>query len=334
MPSDDRTPQALQALLAPRDVFRSAVATTLEEVRGYIEAQSDVTGDANDQLAAELGFVGAQHLDLSRLTSVVTALPTTNHKHTGTVERAFRVLAEVADLPDDAFVVTVPPGGSLVGEVASTLANLGRAAGAGRVVDFARSGRYRASEHKAYLEGYPFARWGPGERQMAPPLVVEVEGCDLLAPGLAQFLDGDLKLVLLVRGDAPPAALVRLITPGVFVAQSADLSHLDSLAAWEGSGIAAVMSASAARFLHDPATSGGLAARLTVSDLPASPPKRPIGSLTVQQLRQELEQLQALSTVGVGVVATGAEAQESAPADPADKLAAWLLTQADLSGVQ
>jgi hypothetical protein len=41
---------------------------------------------------------------------------------------------------------------------------------------------------------------GPAERLLAPPLVVEVERRDLHAAGLAEYLDGAQKIVLVVDG--------------------------------------------------------------------------------------------------------------------------------------
>ena len=150
--------------------------------------------------------------------------------------------------------------------------------------------------------------------------------------GLSDYLDGRVKIVLIVTEVAPPAPLVRLISPGVFVAQSTDDTPLERLAAWEGPGIVALMSrgAGAARFTHDPGAGAGLAERLTVIELPETPPKRRLGAFTARQQQDELAQLETLHHAGP-VAATSAVLPDAA-ANPVDKLATWLLQQADLSG--
>jgi hypothetical protein len=163
-------------------------------------------------------------------------------------------------------------------------------------------------------------------------VVVELDGADLRAAPLAEFLDGGVKVVLVVRGGAGPAPLVRLVTPRTFVAQDLDGAVLARLAAWSGPGIVAIMPQGSARFTHDP-SAGALGARLTVSEIPVMDPKRRAGPFTAAQQRDELEQLKALQQSG----AAAATPATSGPATPAttaaDQLAAWLLKQADLAGV-
>jgi hypothetical protein len=91
----------------------------------------------------------------------------------------------------------------------------------------------------------------------------------------------------------------------------------------------------AARFVHDPAVAGGLAARLSVTEIPSLDRKRRAGPFTVAQQQEDLEQLEALqSTASAASVASAASAVPGVPpTDPVDKLAAWLLQQADLAGV-
>jgi hypothetical protein len=231
-------------------------------------------------------------------------------------------------------VVDVPAGGDLRAGVARALADLGRAFGAVRTFEVARSGGRRAGEAAAALDGFPYARWSRGERRAAPPLVVAVDGADLRAGVLAEFLDGAQKIVLVVRGPCAPAALVRLVTPGTFVLQSADGTGLDRFAEWGGPGIAALVPDTAARFAHDPA--GGAAAwqRLSVAHLPEGDPRISVGGASGAQQAEELRQLRMLAArpeAPPGAVAVPVAGAAPQAADPADKLAAWLLSQVDLS---
>jgi hypothetical protein len=226
-------------------------------------------------------------------------------------------------------VVELPAGGSLADAVGRALARLGRAFGAAHVVALARSGRYDRAEHEPWLQGYPFARWNRHERQLVPPVIVSLAGADLRPGGLAEFLDGYVKLVLVVRDDvAPPAALVRLITPGTWLAQSHDGSELSGLAAHPGSGVLAWVPVGAAAFVHDPAASPVLSARIQLRSDP-SPPRKGLGGLSARQLAEELRQLEAIA--GLAVAGTTATIQGTS-SDPADRLAAWMLSQATLAG--
>jgi hypothetical protein len=86
-----------------------------------------------------------------------------------------------------------------------------------------------------------------------------------------------------------------------------------------------------ARFVHDPAAGAALAARLVVTETPELDHRKRTGAFTVAQQTEELEQLRALQSAATAATAMPAATAESA--DPVDKLAAWLLRQADLSGV-
>jgi hypothetical protein len=330
MPSDPRTTAALAALQAPRERFQSAVAATLEEVRVYLDTHRAAADDRLAVLAAEFGLVGGRHIDIGRMAGLVTATPGITPATQAVLARALAVLQEVASRGDDGFVVDLPAGESLYGATTDRLAELGRAMGAARVVDAARNGRYRPSEHDRWLARFPFASWSQADRTVAPPVVVEMDGADLRPAGLAEFLDGAARIVLVVRGDTSPAPLVRLVTPRTFVAQTADASVVARLAAADGPGIVALMPDHTARFVHDPAAGSALSDRLVVSEMPDLDHRKRTGAFTVAQQHEELEQLHALQSAAT--VSTAATAL-SAPADPVDKLAAWLLQQADLSGV-
>jgi len=328
MPSDPRTAAAFAALKASRERFQSAVAATLEEVRVYLDTHRSAADDRLAVLAAELGPIGARHIDVGRMAALVAAGPAVAPATQAVLARALDVLREVASRGDDGFVLDVPPGESLFGLVTDRYAELGRAMGAARVVDAARNGRYRPADHDRWLARFPFASWSQAERAVAPPLVIELDGADLRPAGLAEFLDGAARVVLVVRGETSPAPLVRLVTPHTFVAQTADASVIARLAAADGPGIVALMPAGAARFVHDPAAGPVLAARLTVEEIPSPDHRKRSGASSVTQQREELDQLRALRSA-----ATAVPVVPDAPIAPVDKLAAWLLQQADLSGV-
>ena len=231
------------------------------------------------------------------------------------------------------FVVEVAQGENLRDRVAGALEDLGRAFGAARVFEMSKFGRFPDNEHARSLGSFPFHRWSRGERRMAPPLVVSVDGADLRAAGLAEFMDGLEKLVLVVRNESTPVPLVRLITPGTFVQQTVDAADLSQLAGWNGPGVAALVPESAARFVHDPGAGGDAGARLRIESLPEEGRRKPVGGVSVSQQSEELLQLSSLA--GQTSVKQVAEpvATASVSSDPVDKLAAWLLSQADLKNI-
>jgi hypothetical protein len=333
MPSDSRTTTALAALRGPRDTFRSAVAATLEDVRVYLDTHRDEADARLAVLSAELGPIGVRYIDVDRFADLLAVAPSIAPASHEGMRRALEVLEDVASGDDQAYVLELPSGDSLYGKTTERLAELGRAIGAARVADAARHGRYRPAEHDHWLERFPFASWSQAERAVAPPLVIEVNGADLRPAGLAEFLDGTQKIILVVRGETSPAPLVRLVTPRTFVAQVTDEAVLARLAAWNGPGIVGLMPDSAARFVHDPSAGEALAARLAIADVPDLDHKKRTGAFTVAQQREELEQLKALRSAAASTTAPAAPDMAVETSDPVDKLAAFLLQQADLSGV-
>lgn len=332
MPSDPRTERALAALRDRREAFRTALTATVAEVRAYLQTQCTSDEAQVARLGAELGPFATERVDIRRLAALLPDGRSVDPLTAETMERALQTLTDVAAREDDLFLVDVPAGASLRDAVARALEDIGRVFGASRVIELSRTGRYRPAEHARSLGAFPYGRWSRAERQIAPPLVVEVEGRDLNAPGLAEFLDGGQKIVLVVRGDPAPAALVRLIAPNTFVAQSADPAHLDRLAAWNGPGIAALVSEDAAHFVHDPAAGGGVWERLTILRDPERAPRTAVGGISRDQQIADLEQLRALALKPAAPSGDGVRpAAAPAATDPAGKLAAWLLSQADLS---
>lgn len=341
MPFDsDRLEDVRRALAGPIDAFRSALAATLEDIRGDVLTAGAGAGGARAE-GVVLGRFAAGRIDLERFAAVMErSLDVEPPADGGDGMRLAReTLIDLEARADDLLTVDVPAGSSLRDAVASALAGVGRAFGAARVTDRVRAGRYDLEVPAAELMGLPFARWSRTERLRAPPLVVRVAGSDLHADALAEFLDGSLRLVLLVTGPASPAPLARLVTPGTFVLQmvddeSLDLAALTALTAWDGPGIAAVLPDGAARFVHDPAAGRTPAERLTVDALPDAVPEQPIGGISTGQMADQLMHLSSLAAPPVAPkpAATGGQPVTEAPAGPADKLAAWLLGQADLTG--
>jgi hypothetical protein len=161
---------------------------------------------------------------------------------------------------------------------------------------------------------------------------VELQGADLRVGGLEEVLQGMQKLVLLVEGDCPPAALVRLVTPGVFVLQTTDPMELAQLATTSGPGIAALLPEGAARFVHEPRRQGR--GQLAAQYLP-SEHGRAIGRIGSFQQAEEVRWLRQLAEDATAA----SERVESAPAvaavvDPGDRLAAYLLRQTELDPVE
>lgn len=333
MPSDDRLGPAMEAVAAEREVFRSAMAVTIDELSGLLARRRGSHGEGAARRAAELGALGAGRIDAARFAQLFADEALGDPVDVGAVERALEVLTTLAARGEGLHRVKVPPGRPVAEAVGSALGEAGRAFGAAHVAQLARSGGFRAQEHETLLAGYPFERWSRAERRIAPPLVVEVQGGDLAAGGLAAFLDGSVKLVLLVEGPCPPAPLVRLLTPGVLVLQEEDASEFARLAGHAGPAVAALVPGGAACFVHDPASPAG-EPRLRLRKLPEAAPTRRVGAISPFQQAEELALLAALGRAEALEAPPSPRPGDAAPAEgsPADRLAAWLLRQAGLEG--
>lgn len=312
MPFDPRVRQALSGATRSMAPYRSTVSVMRDEIRAALAHSAD---DVQAQrLASQLGPFASNRIDATRLASVLTDRSPLDEASRTQLERAAAALNDLAGLREEAFVVDVPENGDLAATIRERLAVLGRAFAAGR---------------DGASWAFPFARWTKAERMIAPPLIVTVRGGDLRTGALAEFLDGAQKILLIVDGDAPPAPLVRLITPAVFVIQAHDPSELERFWDWPRAGIGAVLPASTARFTHDPAAGQALWQRMTVTSLPAAP-KTAVAGFSATQLLEELRQLEALAArPPVQHESPARVAAENTPAvDPVDRLAAWLLQQA------
>lgn len=338
MPSDEPSVRAIEALAGDRDAFRSAVARAVDEVGGLMEGQ----GSASDgeRAGRSLGPMARGRIDAERFAGLFGGSDTLEPVAREQVEGAHEVLSGIHEAGDDLFRVQLPDGESLRDAVAAATARLGRAFGAARTAELARSGRWRAEDHGGYLEAFPFGMWNRREREIAPPLVVELGGRDLRPAGLCEFVDGTAKIVLVVTGPAPPASLVRLVTPAVAVVQTDDADDLDALADHQGPAVAALFEVGdrVARFVHAPGGDEDPAGRITIGDLPGEDDVLPVGTISRRQQVEELRLLEVLARRAGAAPVSGngagpADAEEDA-GEPADRLAGWLLRQSGLDEVE
>lgn len=341
MRSEARVRLALDSVAGPARAFRAALAGSAEEVRSYLSTYHSSWESRVAAAAAELGPLAAGRIDPARFAALFLEPGAAVDATTVTaIERALETLAGLARRGDDLLHVSVPTGGSLYAAVSEAMAEIGRGFAAARAVAHLRAGGSgngeRVAETSASLGPLPFSRWNRNERRLAPPLVVDVDGADLRAAALAEFMDGRQRILLVVEGECPPVPLVRLIAPGTFVLQTHDGSGLDRLAAWQGPGIAALVPECAVQFVHDPAAGAAPWERLQILSVPERPPRRPVAGLSVAQQVEEMDLLlQSLAARPAGAPAAASPAgAAAATADPADRLASWLLSQVDLSDLR
>lgn len=332
MPSDPRVALALAALKQPTSEFRAAVQGALAQSESFLAAQSSSPEARAEKAGRELGLFGERRLSPERFAALFSRATPLDGASREALERAVSTLRAVTMHGDSLFVAEVTPSRPLGATIDEALAAAGCAFGAIIVSELVRGGRYKAAEHERLLDGAEFRAWNKAERRFAPPLVVEVNGTDLHAGALLDFADGREKLVLVVRGAAPPAALVRCITPGTFVLQTVDGAGLDLLARFEGPAIAALVPEGAAAFMHDPAKGAEPWQRLTVKHLPEAP-KKAIGGTSVWQMGEDLKMLGDLARTPFAV--PGAPGSKAMPAmgagDAVDRLATWLIDSSGLA---
>lgn len=334
MPSDARVLRVLDLLREPIERFRSSITATLEEVRGALAASRSGAEQHVEQLRSQFGPFAATRVDLTRLAAVLQGGRDVDVPSRDRLAAAYETLQDIAARGRALHCVEVASGTAVEVAVSAQLAAIGRAFGAARVAAAARglpmvSGM---SDGQA-LARFPFAAWNSAERRIAPPMVVSVHGGDLNVAALARFLDGGLKILLIVDGPCAPAPLVRLITPNVFVQQAHEVEELEALDQWPGAAICALMPPTSGRFVHDPAGGPELWQRLTVGQARSGRLAR-IGELSATQQEEEILQLEALAARPTPLPVPVAAVASDEGADPADRLAAWLLRQANLAGVE
>lgn len=341
MPSEAPTMEAtlpdlaLDALGTRVQAFHSAVATAEEEIRTYVTHQRGASEFRAEQAIMELGPFSVGRIDPEKFALLLGDKEEIDDEAQGVLNRAEEILNEYATSMDF-HRVAVETGGDLRDVVKDALDHVGQVFGAARAVELARSGLFKAEEHNHFLGHLSFRKWNRAERQLAPPLIVEVEPDDLLPAGLGEFLDGQVKMVLVVKGITTAAPLARLITPGTYVMQTANPSDLAGLASSPHPGVALLFDEERpgqARFVHDPDAGDTPGERITVQHMPEA---ADVGrGRRAPVWLEELEHLQMLARRGS--VAKAAEELVDMPdgedATSADQLAAWLLTQTDLEGI-
>jgi len=333
----------LAALADHRSRFRSAVSAAHDQMAGYLAAHRARTHGHAQVVARELGRFAAGRIDAERFGALFADAHFLTPENAERIERLVGVLSELIASGDELFTCEVPPGGDLHAEVERAIAQAGRVFAAVLAFQAVKSGMYRADLHDEDMRAFPFAKWNRSERLLGMPLVVEVDGADARAEGLADYADGRMAIVLVIRGSSTPAPLVRLVTPGTLVVQAADVAELPPLATCEGAAIAALVPATAARFIHDPRAERSMQARLRVTHVPLDPPRHPLGARSVWQQAEELAQLRTLEQIGhpEAVVAPRSSAAAvqavltAGAGDPdersVDRLAGWLLNEAGLA---
>jgi hypothetical protein len=320
MPSENLTGIAREAIRPRTELFHSAVATTMEQVRGLLAG----TGDTPEDQTIALGNFAAGHVNVERFSSFTRRAAKVEPTAELPIRAAQRALDDLLHMKDNLFVLKLSQGAHLGAQVAERLATIGNAFSAAHVVDLAKRGQFMEDQHGHLLNGLAYADWSKAERALAPGLVIELGGEDFTPSQVAPYLDAGMKMVFVVEGDAPAAALARLVTPGVFVQQTTGDDGLEAFSAFEGTAVAALLPPGAASFVHDPAAGETTYERFTTLDLPREIRKRAIGGISAGQ---QAEDLALLKTLAVVPTPSG-----EAASDPAGKLSAWLLSQTSLAG--
>jgi len=228
-------------------------------------------------------------------------------------------------------IAELRPGDSLDVVIRDALGRLGRVFGLANAIDLARRGGYVPRVHDRALDAWPFELWTQRDRKTVPPLVVVLGPAELNVGPLADVLDGNAHLVLVVVGDAAPTRLIRLVTPRTFVLQTTKADSFSGFTTYVGPAVAALLQGDVASFLHDPDAGKAPWQRIAISSRPANPPRKRIGvQYPVQQL-DELRQLEALAerpSLSTAPIESLAPAGES---DPTERLALWLLNESGVS---
>lgn len=315
----EQTAAALAAIRPRKERFLSAIATTAEEIRSLLSG----AGESSEDQSVALGNFARGHVDVERFSSFTRPAARVDTAAEKPIRAAQRALNDLLHFGDRLFVLQVPAGASLGAEVAGRLATIGDAFAAAHVVDLARRGAYSEDKHGHLLDGLSFSLWSHAERALSPGLVVEVAGADFTPAQAAPYLDAGMKIVFVVDGDAPAAAMSRLVTPGVFVQQTSGTA-LEAFTAFEGTAAAAVLPDGAVEFVHDPQAGETTWERFTTLEFPREIRKRLVGGISPEQQAEDYALLEALS------VLPGPSGE--AASDPAGKLSAWLLSKTNLVG--
>jgi len=336
MPSDERVQRALDALAGRVTTFRAALAAARDEMREHLASHQSVERDRAQAALRALGPFAAGRIDTQRFGALLADERALGPESAAQLAQCADVLDELLARGDAMVVHRVPSGGLLRGAVDAALACAGRAFAAARLFQSIRRGVAPSPVHDSMLRAYPFALWSRAERDLAPPLVVEIDGADLRAEHLVEFLDGGVRIALVVHEPAPPVPLVRLIAPSVLVLQTSDASALEALHRAPGPAVAALLPDGCAELLHDPRGGARLDERLTISRAATATSCEALGWRSSRQALDEIAQLEALAEVcraarDVSVVVVPPFPDGSGDVDGAravDAVAAWMLAQA------
>lgn len=320
MPSEEIIRIALDAIRPNMERFLSAVSTTTEEIRGLLSG----AGETAEDQTVSLGDFASGHVNVERFSAFTKTSSRLSTEAAEPVRAAQRALNDLLQMGDRLFVLELETGANLGAEVDKRLAVIGDVFAAAHLVDLAKRGKYSEEEHGDLLDGLSYANWSRAERKLAPGLVVALDGVDFVPAQVAPYLDEGMKMVFAVRGDAPPAALARLVTPGVFVQQARGEAPLDAFNEFGGTAVAALLPQDAVEFVHDPSAGETTYERFTTLEFPREVRKRSIGGISPAQQAEDYALLEALAVVPVPEGAAGS--------DPAGKLSAWLLSQTNLVG--
>ena len=325
MPSDALIRAALDATAPARESFLSAVRAAADEIEGKLRSARSRGQGMAERITEELGHFAAGRIDPEKLAAFEPETPELHPTAFEALARAAAVLRDIARLDEDNFVLEVQAGHSLYEAVSRRMSELGRAFGAAELVAVSRGGTLASVDADRRLERYHPDGWNARERQLAPPLVVVAPGSTLRVSALRDWLEGNQKFVFVVEGECPPAPMATLLTPGAWIGQTGP-DGLEALRRFEGPAVCAVVPETAARFRHEP-TLG-----LTVDGEVSEDTVRTIGPLTAWKQLEDLKTLQRFAGIGVPVAesAPGGSNGSSPEAEPADRLAAWLLKQADV----
>lgn len=310
---------ALEAVRARIDQFHAALTVTSQQVRGLLAGSANTDEDRSEAL----GFFAKGKVNMDRFNSFAPKAPRIESEAEAPVHAAQEVLKSLLAQGDELFIITMDEGRGLGHSLSVRLASIGRAFAAARVVDLAKNGAYKEDKHAATLERFPYAQWNSSERALAPALVVNVSGEDFKPSSVVPLLDTNMKIIFNVSGDAPAAALSRVISPGVFVQQITGEPDLKAFSAYKGIAVAAFLPDTAVSFVHDPSAGSTTYERFVSITFPKEVRKRPIGGISPAQQAEDYTLLESLSVPP--------EIAGEAATDPAGKLSAWLLSQTNLA---
>lgn len=330
MQSEERVVSALATLRPRIAAFRLAVSGALERARSTLESESGPS-----HARTTLGEFGGRLIDADRFATISSGAGPLDPGARAAVERAAEVLETLLGRRDEQFFVDTPSGCSPAWSALTRLADLGSAFRCATLTERVRRRSFDTAHYDPDYR-YPFREWTNGERRLAPPVVLRLDGQDLSPFELGALMDGWVRLILLVDGPCAPAPLARLISPGVFVAQSDDAKIVEGIADFDGPAVVAVMSGAEARFVHDPRAGSAVWQRISITRVPEATPKKSLGARSAWQQRDDLAHLQALAaapslraTLSEEMLA-GVGATNS---DPTERLTEWLLAQASPDGI-